>query len=570
MISRVALLTLKDIALSVADKDILCGVSLTVQAGDRIAVVGRNGAGKSTLLRVIAGTMEHTDGDVLGRKHVRVAHLEQEPEAPPDEPSHQEQVFRSKLDARGGHSGGEKRRVALAHVLAQDADLLLLDEPTNHLDAIVITWLERELARRTIIMVTHDRYFLDRVANRIIELDRGKLYNYDGGYTEFLEKRAQRMNTERKAETSRVNLLRREREWMQRGPQGRATKAKARITRYETLEGGRREDRPGSVALQIPSGPPLGKKVVEIEGVSKRYGDRVLFENLDLEIGRRECVGIVGKNGAGKTTLLKICLGLLEPDAGRVALGNRVQVAYVDQAREQLNPRDTVLEAVAGGSEWVHLAGKPVRIEAFLARFLFAKEMFPVPVGQLSGGERNRILLARLLLQGGNVLALDEPTNDLDLETLRALEEALLAFPGTTVVVSHDRWFLDRVADRILFLDGEGHVIQHPGSVSELLDALPREKKPKKKKADGRRSSRSRAKKLSYRERQELDGLPDQIAKHERELAALDHELAQSHKKSVRDLVTRRANLAATVETLYARWQELEQSTSELDKKGEA
>ncbi|MHC4959231.1 MAG: ABC-F family ATP-binding cassette domain-containing protein [Planctomycetota bacterium] len=576
-----ALITLKGIEKGYGGRILLDGASLVVNEGDRIGLVGPNGTGKSTLLRILAGDEEPEAGERTARRGLKLAHLEQEPHLDPEATvrtairagrgaaEHEIEALAHRLgidpDAVCGPlSGGERRRVALAQVLIEEPELLLLDEPTNHLDAFITDWLERRLVamRAPLVMVTHDRYFLDRVATKIIELDRCQLYATEGGYAEFLRIRTARLEAEHKASASRLNRLRRELAWMRRGPQGRGTKAKARQDRFHALDAAAPAVTPDDLELFIPPGPHLGRKVVRLHKVAQRYGD---LKDVNLEIGRGERIGIVGRNGAGKTTLLRLCLGLLEPDAGRIETGTTVKFAYVDQARTQLDDSKPLVREIAGENVHVPIGDRRVRIEAFLDRFLFPRAMHGTPVGDLSGGERNRVLLAKLLVQAGNVLALDEPTNDLDLSTLRALEEALVAFPGTVLVVSHDRWFLDRVATRVLHVD-DGKVRDHPGDMSSLLDELAEAGPARTRKLRAAQEPRPRKPqqgKLGFNEQRELDGLPDRIAGLEDELAELAGQLADpgfysGPEERVRDVTRRHRELTGQVTALYTRWEELD------------
>jgi len=470
----------------------------------------------------------------------------------------------------GTLSGGEARRTALARLLIGTPDLMLLDEPTNHLDAFVIAWLEERLARLKVplVIVTHDRYMLDRVARRIVELDRGSAYAYEGGYGRYVEQRTARLEREQRTERSRLNLLRRETAWMRRGPPARTGKAKARVSRYEALADDVPRPRPEELELAFPPGPRLGARVVTLTDVSHGYAGRDVLSHLNLELTQGMRLGVVGPNGAGKTTLLRVLLGRLTPDQGQVAVGETVRFATVDQGREDLDPDCTVVQEIAGASDHVSVDGRAVHVAGFLDRFLFPGARKEVLVGSLSGGERGRVLLAKLMLSDANVLVLDEPTNDLDLSTLRALEEALCAYPGAVVVVSHDRWFLDRVATHVLHLDGDGNARLHTGGASDLLDELWRSEQPAPAK-NPRRDARpapadepARQRKLSYMEQRELEQIGGRIEELERALAQLDEQLSdaglyQGDGARARELQERRGTASTTLEQALARWEEL-------------
>ncbi|MGE0142863.1 MAG: ABC-F family ATP-binding cassette domain-containing protein [Planctomycetota bacterium] len=480
----------------------------------------------------------------------------------------------------GSMSGGERRRVALARLLLTQPDLLLLDEPTNHLDAEVIAWLEEELVatKTPFVLVTHDRYLLDRAVDRMVEIDGGRTISYVGSYGDYVVQRAHRLEQEAKTERTRLNLLRRETEWMRRGPPARTTKSKARIQSYEALVAAAPDAERADLAFRIPDGPRLGDKVVHLRGVTKRFGERTVLSDFDLEIGPGARIGIVGRNGVGKSTLLNLIAGVLAPDAGEVILGPTVKLARIDQGRTDLNPELTVIGEVGRGNDWVVVDGRPQRIESFLDQFLFPGAQKQARVGTLSGGERNRVLLAKLLLQAGNLILLDEPTNDLDLHSLQALEEALLAFAGSIVVVSHDRWFLDRVATRIVYFDGDDRARVHEGDLSLLLPRLEADRRARaiagQRERDEAKNSAAKAvprarPKLSSKERRELEDLPARIEAAEAELAAVDKRLSDAalysaaHRDEFERLTAERARLPAAIEALYSRWQELEERVTQ-------
>jgi ATP-binding cassette ChvD family protein len=374
-------------------------------------------------------------------------------------------------------SGGERRRVALCKILLERPDLLLLDEPTNHLDADSVAWLERHLADYpgTVVAVTHDRYFLDNVAGWILELDRGRGIPWEGNYSSWLEQKQERMEREQQSASARRKSLARELEWIRMSPRARQSKNKARIKAYDQMASARFEDRHDEFEIQIPPGEHLGDLVVEAQGVNKAFGDTQLIEDCSFRLPPGGIVGIIGPNGAGKTTLLRMITGEMEPDSGDFRVGPTVQLGYVDQSRDALNPEHTVFEEISGGHETFDMSGRKIASRAYVARFNFHGQDQQKVVGNLSGGERNRVHLAKLLRRGSNLLLLDEPTNDLDVDTLRALEEALLNFAGCAVVVSHDRWFLDRVATHILAFEGEGHVHWCEGNF-EVYDQQRRER----------------------------------------------------------------------------------------------
>ncbi|MBK8206813.1 MAG: ABC-F family ATP-binding cassette domain-containing protein [Planctomycetes bacterium] len=473
----------------------------------------------------------------------------------------------------GTLSGGEARRVSLAAMLLSQPDVLLLDEPTNHLDVVAIDWLESFLlaSRTPLVMVTHDRYFLDRVVHRIVEVDRARLYSTDGGYQDFLVQQATRLEAESNTEQNRLSMIRRETVWIRRGAHGRTTKEKARVGRYREMTQQADLETRLDLAFEIPPGPRLGGKVIRIEHVDKSYGDRAILRDVTVELSAGMRLGIVGANGTGKTTLLRILTGKLAPDSGTVEIGETVKVASIDQSRSVLDESKSVVEEVAGQADGlVKVDGQVQRVAPFLEQFLFPGQRKHTRIRELSGGERNRVLLAKLLLQQGNVLSLDEPTNDLDLPTLRALEEALCAFAGVVLVVSHDRYFLDRVCTRVLYLDGSGNARFHEGDIEELLAELRKAGQPDTPApVPARERPDEVARKARKKAENELKRLPDRIEQLESECLSLDAQMADASlytkeggKAEAAKLAARRQALSTELEGLYAKWQELEALTA--------
>jgi ATP-binding cassette ChvD family protein len=512
------------------NKQVLRDISLGFFYGAKIGVLGLNGAGKSTLLHIISGDDKEFIGDLAFAKGYSVGLLDQEPKldenktvkqvveeavlpiinllheyedingrfsdpnANFDSLINQQTAIQEKLDKLDAWnldnkleiamdalrcppedtsvsviSGGERRRVALCRLLLTEPDILLLDEPTNHLDAESVEWLEHHLKqyRGTVIAVTHDRYFLDNVAEWILELDRGYGIPWRGNYSSWLEQKKERLEHEEKSESKRQKTLERELEWIHMSPKARQAKGKARVTAYENLLSQEFEQRRENLEIYIPPGPRLGNRVIELDGVSKSYGDKLLIDHLSLSIPPGSIVGIIGPNGAGKTTLLKLITGREKPDEGQILTGETVQLAYVDQSRDSLNDDNTVWEEISAGEEMLVLGNRQRSSRAYVASFNFHGTDQQKKVGSLSGGERNRVHLAKILTRGANVIMLDEPTNDLDVNTLRALEEAIDNFAGCAIIVSHDRWFLDRVATHILAFEGQSQVYWSVGSYSD-------------------------------------------------------------------------------------------------------
>jgi ATP-binding cassette subfamily F protein uup len=610
-----AVLTVQDLWKSFGDRKVLGGVSFAVHERDRIGLIGVNGSGKSTLLKmVVAGAvggagveeresaaLEPDDGLITWRRELRLEYVAQEPrldaeatvaavlERGPEVPAHEIRGLSAALhlpppDARiGVLSIGERRRVALARALLASADLLALDEPTNHLDARTVDWLEQRLAARrgALLVVTHDRYFLDRVATRILELDRGRLYAYEGDYTAFLERQAERLVVEAGQEHERAAFVRRELDWIRRGPKARGTKQKARIDRFDAAVASRPEaaDRaPRAMTLRLPTGGRLGKTILELRGVGRSVGERRLFGDLTLTMKPGDRIGVVGPNGAGKTTLVRTILGIDPPDEGEVTAGVNTRFAYLEQGRSDLLDHRTVLDEVSGGDHHVHLEDGPIHVRTFLRMLLFADSDADRPVGSLSGGERNRVQLAKLLRRGGNLIVLDEPTNDLDLMTLGALEEALIEFPGCALIVSHDRWFLDRVATGILAFEDAGEVLFYEGDYTSYLgkrrareEAARSEARSEPRTAEPRRPparTSTGPRRMTYKERQELAGMEPAIMAAEARVAELEAELSdpavfKERGAEVPALVAELDQTRARVEQLFARWHELEELASD-------
>jgi ATP-binding cassette ChvD family protein len=509
---------------------ILRDISLSFFPGAKIGVLGLNGSGKSTLLRIMAGVDNEIEGEARPQPGIRIGFLPQEPRLDPakdvrgnveeavaeakaalarldevyaayaepdadfDALAKEQADLENLIQAQDAHnldrtleiaadalrlppweadvtklSGGEKRRVALCQLLLSKPDMLLLDEPTNHLDAESVAWLEHFLQDYpgTVIAVTHDRYFLDNVAGWILELDRGHGIPWQGNYTSWLEQKEQRLELEEKQEQAHIRTMKQELEWVRSNPKGRHAKAKARLQRFDELASQEFQKRNETNEIYIPPGERLGDLVIEARGLSKGYGDRVLFDALSFSLPKGGIVGVIGPNGAGKTTLFRLLTGQEKPDGGELRIGETVQIAYVDQSRDALDGSKTVWEEISEGQDLITVGRFQMPSRAYLSRFNFKGTDQQKRIGDLSGGERNRVHLAKLLKSGGNLLLLDEPTNDLDVETLRALEEALLAFPGCAVVISHDRWFLDRIATHILAFEGDSTAVWFEGNFAD-------------------------------------------------------------------------------------------------------
>ncbi|MDG6773216.1 energy-dependent translational throttle protein EttA [Thiomicrorhabdus sp. ZW0627] len=521
------------------NRHILKDISLSFFPGAKIGVLGLNGSGKSTLLKIMAGIDTDIVGEARPQPGIKIGYLPQEPQldeskdvrgnieeavadvkqaladldavyaayAEPDadfdELAKKQAEIEDLIQAKDGHnldrtldiaadalrlppwdadvsklSGGERRRVALCKLLLEKPDMLLLDEPTNHLDAESIAWLERFLLDfpGTVVAITHDRYFLDNAAEWILELDRGEGIPFEGNYSSWLEQKEKRLEQEAKTEAARIKTMKNELEWVRSNPKGRHAKSKARLSRFEELSSSEHQKRNETNEIYIPVAERLGEKVIEVNHISKGFGDRLLIDDLNFRLPQGGIVGIIGANGAGKSTLFRMLTGQEQPDSGSIEFGETVQLSYVDQSRDALNDNNTVWEEISGGDDVFMVGNMEFNSRAYCSRFNFRGGDQQKKIGQLSGGERNRVHLAKTLRSGGNLLLLDEPTNDLDVETLRALEEALLEFAGCAVVISHDRWFLDRIATHMLAFEGDSHVEWFEGNFSDYEEDLKRRK----------------------------------------------------------------------------------------------
>ncbi len=623
------ILTALELEIHFGDQVILDKASLSVHEGDRIGLVGRNGAGKSTFLKIISCMMQPDSGKVAKKKDLITGFLSQEftleetknvyenilsgasdeldlihnyENTPFDAPNkhHLEEMILRKdswhlekrinvlinsLNAPDSKrdietlSGGEKRRVALCRALISKPDLLILDEPTNHLDTKSIEWLEDFLAgyKGTCIFVTHDRYFLDRIANRIVELTTGSFYSHQGNYTDYLINKSERQAIKEVEEHKRQVFLKRELDWVRRGPRARRTKSKSRLDNFYELAAQTNDEVDLDVELIIPPAERLGKKVVELKNVGIQLGDKTIFDKFNFAFEAGKKIGVVGHNGAGKTTLLKMILGELNPTKGKIEIGENTLFNYVDQARLLLNEDDTVIKAIGEGSETVKFGKHQLSVWTYLRRFLFTDDRINTLVGRLSGGEKSRLTLAKILCAGGNFLMLDEPTNDLDLPTLRILEEALVAFEGCVMVVSHDRYFLNRVCNGILALEGNGEIYYSEGGYDYYIEkkkkreAEKEDLKTKEKKTlvtnEGR--NKSKPKKLSYKDALELEQIEEKIIVAESEVERVEKiftspDFFEKYAERTNELTQQLEEAKAEVRKLYDRWDELERKKEEL------
>ena len=547
------LLSAENLSKNYGIKQLLQDASLYLNERERIGIIGINGTGKSTLLKILAGVEEADEGRIIVQRNTRVAYLSQNP-AMDDNNTVLEQVFAgfspefrevneyevkamlsrlgiNDFDAKVGTlSGGQKKRAALAATLIQPADILILDEPTNHLDSDMVLWLEDKLRRFAggMIMVTHDRYFLERVVTKITELSRAKLYSYEANYSKYLELKAERYEMAEASERKRQAILRKEKEWIMRGARARGTKSKDRIERYYALKDMDAPETDESVQLVTVSSR-LGKKLIEIDGISKSFGDNCVLDNFSYNIKRHDRIGIVGKNGAGKSTLLNLITGRIEPDSGIIDIGTTVKIGYFSQEGKELDPNQRVYDYIRETAAEVHTAEGTFSASQMLERFLFTSDLQYSPIGKLSGGERRRLFLLNILVSAPNILLLDEPTNDLDIETLTILEDYLDSFAGAVIAVSHDRYFLDRIADSIFDVRGGGVVDIYSGNFSDYLEKRPPEieekRIPVEKKTAEPRQPKPQKLKFSFKEQREYETIDADIAALEEEKADCENKI---------------------------------------------
>lgn len=634
------LISLENIYKSYGERILLNNISLSISEGEKIGLIGINGTGKSTLLRIVAGVENCDNGNIMTSNKLTINFLSQTTDFD-ENATVLEQVFRgdspvmrllreyeitlkaleknsedtslqkrlldltTKMDGLnawqiesdaktiltklgildfdakiGTFSGGQKKRVALATALITPADLLILDEPTNHIDNDTVAWLEQYLNNRkgALLMITHDRYFLDRVTNRILELDRGTLYSYSGNYSIFLEKKLEREEQEAAAENKRQNLYRRELAWIKRGAKARTTKQKARIQRFDELKDSQIEQIEDKVEMSSAS-TRLGKKVIELSHVSKNFGDKKILDDFTYIFSKNDRVGVIGPNGVGKSTLINISTGKIIPDSGTVDIGETVKIGYFTQENKDMNENLRVIEYIKEAGEFLKADdGEVISASKMLERFLFTPEAQWTPISKLSGGEKRRLYLLRVLMEAPNVLILDEPTNDLDIQTLTILEDYLDNFPGTVIAVSHDRYFLDKVAEKLLVLGGNGSVSIHTGNYTEYIEKYEgtKEEKSAEKKDNMKKDENALDKddkkknkplKFSYKEQKEFDEIDGIIEGVENQISQIEKQINSSGSDYtlLQDLISEKENLTKTLDTLYERWTTLNELAEKIE-----
>lgn len=579
------ILNIEHISKIYGEKVIFEDASFGVQEGDKVGIIGINGTGKSTLLKMLAGEEVPETGQIIMQNNVRLAYLPQNPQFPENatilsyiQDCEAEWKVQSNLTQLGITeyekqiavlSGGQRRKVALAKILAQDFDILLLDEPTNHLDEAMISWLEEYLKnfRGTVLMVTHDRYFMDKVTNRILEISHGKMYSYEANYSKFLELKAEREEMELASERKRQSVLRMELEWAKRGCRARTTKQRARLERLEALKNTAAPVGDQSVELESVE-TRMGKKTIELKHVSKKYGNQVLVEDFNYILLKNQKLGIIGPNGCGKSTLMKLMAGLVEPDSGTVEMGETIKIGYFAQEEQEMDDRQRVIDYVKDIAEYINTKDGKISASQMLERFLFTPDMQYAPIGKLSGGEKRRLYLLGVLSSEINVLLLDEPGNNLDIPTLTILEDYLNSFTGIVVTVSHDRYFLDNVVDRIFEFTGNGKLQQYEGGYTDYLDAKARrndsvkqpvqteKKEEKKTSAQTWKQNRTVKLKFTFKEQKEFETIDDDIAKLEEKLEKLDEEIMKNATNSgkLNELTAEKEEAEALLEEKMERW----------------
>lgn len=604
------LLTIEHLKKSYTERLLFDDTAFSINEGEKVGLIGINGTGKSTLLRIVAGLEEPDDGSVVKGRSLYIRYLPQIPEfesgetvleaivrenknephfASGEELKAAARSMLNRLEILDGEakidtlSGGQRKRVALASVLLSTADLLILDEPTNHLDSGMAEWLEAYLKsfKGALLMITHDRYFLDSVTNRIVELDKGKLYSYQGGYEKYLELKAERMEMAEAAERRRQSILRTEIAWMQRGARARSTKQKAHIQRYEALrdQDGPQYDR--NVQLESIASR-LGRTTVELKDICKSYGDRILLQDFTYIFLKNDRVGIIGPNGSGKSTLMKIIAGWVQPDSGTVQIGQTVKLGYFSQENEAMDESLRVIDYIKNAAEYVKTKDGSISASQMLERFLFPASVQYTIIGKLSGGEKRRLYLLRILMEAPNVILLDEPTNDLDIQTLVILEDYLDTFPGIVITVSHDRYFLDRVVNRIFAFEGQGRVQQYEGGYTDYLRAFELRHPQKEAQEENAPSEGQKAvnrsnwketagapkkKKLSFKEQKEWETIEDEIAALESGIEALEKEMegAASNYARLNELMKTKSEKETALEEKMDRWMYLNELVEQIE-----
>ena len=580
------ILNIEHISKIYGEKVIFDDVSLGIHSGDKIGVIGVNGTGKTTLLKIIAKINEPDKGQIICGNGIRVSYLPQNPEFPKkqsileyvmDGKEHQDWKTESEaktiltklgiydFDEGCDHlSGGQKKRVALARTLVDPTEVLILDEPTNHLDNDMVLWLEEFLNsfRGVLIMVTHDRYFLDRVTNKIVEIDKGKLYEYDTNYSGFVELKVQREEMELATERKRQSLLRVEMEWMKQGIKARGTRQRARTERFEELKNAKGPSMQQNVEMDSISSR-LGKTTIELEHIFKGFGDKHLINDFSYIFLRDDRIGFIGPNGCGKSTLMKMIMGILKPDEGNITIGDTVKIGYFAQENEDMTGDIRVIDYIKNVAEYIQTTKGQASASQMLDRFLFPPELQYTPLDKLSGGEQRRLYLLKVLMEAPNVLILDEPTNDLDIQTLTILEDYLDTFAGIVITVSHDRYFLDRIVNRIFAFEEGGHLKQYEGGYTDYLEkvkpaAKPEKSKPAKKENNGKKFQKEHQKKLkfTYKEQKEFETIDDDIAKLEEKLEQLDEEIMENATNSgkLAELTEQKESAQAELDEKMDRW----------------